>query len=424
MASDRVRFLHATQLDLDEPLVGAGPLVGDDRRLAEDATLTAFSRVADACVDRSVDFLLLTGNAFDGSALTLRAKSGLEKGLEKLAEHDIPAFIMPGTSDAIASWSRIRLPDTVTLFGEDEDEPTDLVSKGRTLATIIPLVGARGEESNWDFATTALRGSGGLKVGLIAEGAPLRWDATGPLTVDRNSHSANALSIVQEAINEKIDYIGFGGGDQRRSIRLKSTLVHSPGSPQSRTRRGTGPHGCTFVEARSDGSLHHELVKTAPVRWETLTFEVRPGLAFEELVQKMSLQLLDRESGKESLWLVNWIIRGFGELFEQLGEPKSQRDLWDFVDEELRSDGVHRIHTLTREPPIEDSDLETTNLFLEYIGAIGDQLQPNSSTWINRGKTFETLGTPWGSNLAKVATRLDPDQIAQEARRMARLWWT
>jgi len=424
MANDLVRFIHASQLDLDEPLVGTGPLTGEDRRLAEDATLLAFSRIIDACVDRAADFFLLTGNTFDGASLSLRAKSALESGLNRLAKNDIPAFVIPGVSDPVAAWNRLRLPDTVTVFDAEEEEPTDLVVDGRTLATIIPLAGASGEEAHWDFAKDALRTARGLKIGVVAEGAPVRWEATGPVAADRSSAAVQAASAIQNAIGEEIDYIGFGGGRVRRTLRLQKSIAHAPGCSQSRDRRGVGPHGCTLVEARGDRSIHHELIKLAPVRWESLPVEIRPGLAFDDLVQKMAAQLVEREAGKESLWLVNWIVRGSGDLFDQLGELKTQRELWEFLDEEVRTEGLRRHHILTREPPVEDSELETTGLFLEYVGAISDQLQPTAQNWLDRGKPLEDLKTPWVGNLSKVVHRLDPEHVSYAARRMARLWWT
>lgn len=424
MANERVRFIHATQLDLDEPLVGSGPLTGDDRRLAEDATLISLSRLVDACVDRAVDFFLLTGNAFTGGELSLRAKSAIEAALRRLDDNNIPSFVLPGHTDPPSAWSGIRTPDSVTIFDANDDEPTDLVSDGRTLATIIPLVGAHGEEAHWDFLDHALQTARGLKIGLIAEGAPLRWDSTGPLTLDRSPSSNGALAIVQQAIAAEVDYIGFGGNGARRTIRSGSTLIHSPGPSQSRFRRGIGPHGCTVVESKADGTLVHELVKTAPVRWEALPVEVRPGVSFDELVQKMAVQLVDREVGQESMWLVQWIVRGSGELFDLLGESKTQRELWEFLDEEVRTEGVRRHHLLTREPPVEDGELETTNLFLEYTGAISDQLQPGAAEWKERGKVFESVQAPWASSLNRVVYRMDPEHVGYESRRLARLWWT
>ena len=112
------------------------------------------------------------------------------------------------------------------------------------------------------------------------------------------------------------------------------------------------------------------------------------------------------------------------ELADQLGEAKTQRELWEFLDEETRGDGVRRQHVLTREPPVEDGDLETTSLFLEYVGSVGDQLQPAAEEWRERGKAFEALQTPWSGSLSRMATRLDAAHVGAEARRLARLWWS
>ena len=38
MSLNGFRFVHATSLMLDEPLVGTGPLTGEDRLLAEEST--------------------------------------------------------------------------------------------------------------------------------------------------------------------------------------------------------------------------------------------------------------------------------------------------------------------------------------------------------------------------------------------------
>ena len=60
MAQSILRFAHAGELRLNEPLRGVGRLSASDRRIAEDAPFAAWERVVEACVDRDVAFLLLT----------------------------------------------------------------------------------------------------------------------------------------------------------------------------------------------------------------------------------------------------------------------------------------------------------------------------------------------------------------------------
>ena len=69
MPIEPFRFLHASGLRLDEPLVGTGPLDGDLRILAEDATLTALDNVVEACLQHQIKRLIYTSSpsvTFDG----------------------------------------------------------------------------------------------------------------------------------------------------------------------------------------------------------------------------------------------------------------------------------------------------------------------------------------------------------------------
>ena len=79
--SDVFRFVHATNLRLDQPLTGAGALTADERALVEDATLTAFARIIDACIQHNVDCLLLTGDCFEFQSGTLRGRLQMQRGL-------------------------------------------------------------------------------------------------------------------------------------------------------------------------------------------------------------------------------------------------------------------------------------------------------------------------------------------------------
>ena len=116
--TDSIRLIHATRLLLDEPVLGAGTLSGEERRLVEDATIAAFHRIVEACVDKHVDILILSGDTFDETSFTLRARATLMDGLETLSDAGVSIFITPGMMDSLTSWRRLgSLPDEVTLLG-------------------------------------------------------------------------------------------------------------------------------------------------------------------------------------------------------------------------------------------------------------------------------------------------------------------
>src|SRR5262245_62600041 len=66
------RFVHAARLLLDHQLHGIAALPDDLRPVVEDATLIAFDRVIDSCLEQGVDCLLIAGDSFDSADHSLR----------------------------------------------------------------------------------------------------------------------------------------------------------------------------------------------------------------------------------------------------------------------------------------------------------------------------------------------------------------
>ena len=98
MAFEPQRFIHAANIRLDVPVsVQTSETLTDELRFAfEDATLHAFEEVIEASIRHDVDFLLLSGNVFVEADRSLRARLALLKGVDRLAEHKIQVFVLPG----------------------------------------------------------------------------------------------------------------------------------------------------------------------------------------------------------------------------------------------------------------------------------------------------------------------------------------
>jgi exonuclease SbcD len=108
------RFIHAANVRLDVPVsVHITEQLTDELRHAlEDATLSSFDFVVDACLQRNVDFLLLSGNIFLEADRSLRARLTLLKGFRRLQEKHIPVYVLPGDADPPEAWRAIpELPD-------------------------------------------------------------------------------------------------------------------------------------------------------------------------------------------------------------------------------------------------------------------------------------------------------------------------
>ena len=117
---DRVTFIHAADLRLDEPFSGltaASDRIG--KALAE-ATYEAFGRVIDTAIAREVGFVVIAGDAYNSRDKSLRAQLRFREQMTRLAEANIEAFVVQGNHDPASGWSaKLALPDNVTVFPAD-----------------------------------------------------------------------------------------------------------------------------------------------------------------------------------------------------------------------------------------------------------------------------------------------------------------
>lgn len=402
-----LKLIHASRLLLDEPVVGAGALSGEERRMVEDATITAFHRIVESCVDRRADLLILTGDTFDETSFTLRARATLLDGLETLADAGVSVFVTPGTRDSATAWRRLgHLPDAVTVFSSENESPVEITDRGHLLAVISCL-----NPSSRSIGTPGPSKPGVVQIGIIPEGDV----PPGPLEgwIDAESNGWH--------------YLAIGGGDRSQSLRLSQGLAHAPGTPQPLRSTGLGSHGCAFIEIDPYGGIHHELIRTATLRWERVGLDCSTSTSWEELVERMALHLLEYETSPvETLWNIEWVLGGKGDVFDSLSDLRRQRDLWDAIDRDGNTPGasVRRRHTLTREPFESGREHEAANLLQEFSETIGAVLAPQEPFWAERAKPFADLTSTWGRQLATLVHNADTHKVAEEARRLARGWWT
>ncbi|MFQ5733604.1 MAG: exonuclease SbcCD subunit D [Planctomycetaceae bacterium] len=272
MPFEPLRFVHAANAYLDAPPIVPGHPSPDLRRLLEDATLTAFDNVLQACLEHDVDFLLLTGNTFVEVDRSLRARVALISGLAMLGEAGIRTFVLPGQTDPPSAWTSIPgMPATVTVFGDDETEAVAVLRDGRVIAS----VGTTGVAESADSAPRCVAGH--FRIGLQLLHQP-----------GREPFSTRGRAMESDA--QSFDYIAQGGPAPLALLRTETTLTHHPGTTQARSFDDSGPGGCTLIDVVPGRQPQCTLLPTAPVRYERLTVPAI-GEGGGSLVQLMSDQL-------------------------------------------------------------------------------------------------------------------------------------
>jgi len=139
MAFESQRFIHAANIRLDVPVSvqSTEPLTEQTRLVFEDATLTSFEYLIQACIAQKVDFLLLSGNTFIETDRSLRARLALLNGFRQLEAKQIRVFVLPGDGDPAEAWRSIpEMPANVSVCYSSSSEPVELVRKNHVIATV------------------------------------------------------------------------------------------------------------------------------------------------------------------------------------------------------------------------------------------------------------------------------------------------
>ena len=132
------RFLHAADLHLDTPFSGMHRVDAGLGTTLRNATTQAFENLVAAALERSVAFVVIAGDVYDGPERGVRAQLAFRDGLDRLARAGIPSFIVHGNHDPVEEgWSAVRQwPDGVTVFGAEEVAAVPVERDGQTLAVV------------------------------------------------------------------------------------------------------------------------------------------------------------------------------------------------------------------------------------------------------------------------------------------------
>src|SRR6185295_8010552 len=111
------RFLHASDLHLEQPLHGFPSAPDHLRRLCIDAPYLAAERVFDAALKEDVAFVLLAGDVVNLTTAGARAVCFLQEQFERLAQRKIHVYWAGGECDSPEHWpNSLHWPENVTAF--------------------------------------------------------------------------------------------------------------------------------------------------------------------------------------------------------------------------------------------------------------------------------------------------------------------
>ena len=330
MTNASLRFIHASDFHLERPLGGMEDVPDPLREIFLEAPFRAAARVFDAALREQVDFVLLAGDILRPMAAGPRALVFLVEQFERLHERNVPIYWATGRSDAATRWTDVlHLPPNVHLFAARQVKRIAYEREGRLRADIL--------------------GSG------APDGAPLHAAEFRP------THGHLTIALGHGALDgaapaHGVHYWALGGKHRRQVTSARAPVVHYPGTPQGRSPREAGRHGCTLVQIDEHHLVRTRQIATDVVRWHDERIRLEGAgtrSALERLLvgRAQSLAAASPEIEQVVRWKVEVPARLAGEMrrgkwtHEVLARLRSEfgahrPGLWSWSLEPERPDGI------------------------------------------------------------------------------------
>ena len=358
---ETLRFVHAADLHLDSPFRGIGDASASLKDQLQAATLGALGRVVDHTIESQSDFLIIAGDIFDSKDRNLRALVSFRKEMERLAERNIPVFLVHGNHDPLNGWgSGFQLPPNVITFGGRTDtEP--FIRRGREAAQVTGVSYVR--ERVTDNLASSFK---------APDDAPYSIAVLHANVGHQSGHADYAPATVGELTAAGFDYWALGHVHTRSVLAAEPAMVVYPGNTQGRNPRETGPRGCYQVDVDTFGRAHLEFVDTSVARWVHIELSIAGLTSMDQFVDGMLEKARAEKAVFEGPMVARCTIRGNGPLHRDLQRDEMNQEVAEVLASVLIPESVRiatgpelDLETLARTETMVSDFLELTERALE-----------------------------------------------------------
>ena len=281
MSGRAVRFVHTSDIHLEQPLHGVSEIPEHLQTVFLDAPYLAAERVFDTAVEEMVDFVVIAGDLLGPRLAGPRGLDFVLKQFRRLESAGIAVYWTAGKLDRFDLWpSAVPLPSNVRVFG---DRHVEAVTHRRDNVPIANIQ-ACGTTDDHTFYVTDFDTHPELPTVAVMYGK----------------------TDTQAFAESEVDYWALGGIHAETMVTTSGSIAQYAGSPQGRNPREESMHGCSLVEIDDRGHVHRQTVATDVIRWHTVTVEMpdqidRAGLL--RLLRDRTNQLLEAGAGRQIIVL-------------------------------------------------------------------------------------------------------------------------
>ena len=258
-----MRFIHCADIHLDSPLLNLERYEGAPVEACRAATRRAFEHLVELALARSVDFVLVAGDLYDGECKDMHTPIALRRSLRELTDRGIRVFIVQGNHDAQSRVTKafsLDLPEGVHLFAAKQPE-----------TVVVEELGVAIHGQGYGSPAVAERLAAGfpepvahhLNIGLLHTNCE-----------QSAGHGDYAPSTVAELVAKGYDYWALGHIHQRQILRERHPCIAYPGNLQGRKILETGEKGCLLVSADEGEITEVEFCPLDVMRWERVRVDL------------------------------------------------------------------------------------------------------------------------------------------------------
>ncbi len=371
-------FIHLADIHLGRPFSDL-PELGEKKELCNQACTRSFNKITDFAISKKVDFVLIAGDSFDSEEHDLSSKLLFRENLKRLADNGIKSYIICGNHDSVEVYKK---NESYFRFDSKYDGLINItgVNTPENIEAYKPIDGVniysasfKGDESENQLKYLPKiddKNSKDFNIGLLH------------CDLDK-TESKYAPTSREDLRNLGYDYYALGHIHIPEVKESGAVKIVYAGSPQGRTKKETGAHGCYYAEVNGKTVEKLEFIPTDFVRFSTVDIDCSDCEnkldVFEEITNSISGINEDTE-----LSLLEINLSGVTNAYKDLTESENLIEEYRQNFGDIGKTAVYRINNDTV-PCVNESE------FAEDNGIIGIIHRGVENGEIDLGEIYDNI---------------------------------
>ena len=388
------RFVHTGDLHLDSPFVGlTTEAPANVVETLRGSTITAWNRIIDLALAEEADFLLVAGDAFERANRTLRGQLVFRDGLARLAQADIPSFVVTGNHDPLDGWEpSVTWPDLAHRFEAHEVTAKPVMRGGEEIARVYGI----------SYHTRDITANLARQFERDAD-APFAIGLLHANVGGAEGHENYAPCTLTDLRDSDMDYWALGHIHAHRVLSEGRPTVVYCGNPQGRDPGETEPRGAYVVDVDDAGRVTPRFHPLDIVRWQILDVAIDELATEESLIEAVVAAVDDARTAAGRSVVARVRLTGRGPMHASLSRPGVADDVLAGAHESLGTAEPFAWIESLRDRTRPDVNLEERRMADDFVGDLLRRLDVTRTRLAtgDEGPEADIKGVPGADEIAK-----------------------